>query len=80
MTETTTTGMTKRDLLSLIGRTAGSTAMLMAMARMGQVQASTFTGPIRLDGGAKGASVLILGAGVAWSLWKTRPSIKVSRS
>lgn len=65
MTETTTTGMTKRDLLSLIGRTAGSTAMLMAMAKMGQVQASTFTGPIRLDGGAKGASVLILGAGVA---------------
>ena len=57
--------MSKRDLLTLIGQTAGSTAMYMAMSSMGQAQASTFKGPIKLDGGAKGKSVLILGAGVA---------------
>ncbi|MBU6266520.1 MAG: NAD(P)/FAD-dependent oxidoreductase [Sphingomonadales bacterium] len=57
--------MTKRDLLSMIGKTAGSTAMYMAMSSFGQAQASTFKGPITLDGDPKGASVLILGAGVA---------------
>lgn len=60
-----TTSMTKRDLFALIGRTAGATAMLMAMARFDQVRASTFKGPITLDGNPKGASVVILGAGVA---------------
>lgn len=65
MAEQTATGISKRDLLSMIGKTAGATAMYMAMAKLGQVQASTFKGPIRLDGSAKGRSVLILGAGVA---------------
>lgn len=57
--------MSKRDLLALIGKTAGATAMYMAMSSFGQAQASTFKGPIKLDGDAKGTSVLILGAGVA---------------
>jgi monoamine oxidase len=57
--------MTKRDLLSMIGKSAGATAMLMAMAPLGQASASTFKGPISLQGGAKGKSVLVLGAGVA---------------
>ena len=57
--------MTKRDLLSLIGKSAGATAMLMAMAPLGQAHASTFKGPIKLEGDAKGKSVLILGAGLA---------------
>lgn len=57
--------MTKRDLLALIGRTAGATAMYMAMTSFDQAKASHFTGPPKLDGGAKGKSVLILGAGVA---------------
>ncbi|MBO9577097.1 MAG: FAD-dependent oxidoreductase, partial [Sphingobium sp.] len=65
MTETPHTTMSKRDLLALIGRTAGASAMLMAMAPLGQAHASTFTGPIKLDGDAKGTSVLVLGAGVA---------------
>ena len=65
MTQKPVLPMSKRDLLSLIGQTAGSTAMYMAMASLGQAQASTFKGPIKLEGGAKGASVLILGAGVA---------------
>jgi len=65
MTETPHTAMSKRDLLAFIGRTAGASAMLMAMAPLGQAHASTFTGPIKLDGDAKGTSVLVLGAGVA---------------
>lgn len=65
MTESPSSGMTKRDLLSIIGASAGATAMYMAMAKFDQVQASTFKGPIKLDGDPKGASVLVLGAGVA---------------
>ncbi len=58
-------GMSKRELLAMIGKTAGASAMYMAMAGMEQAQASNFKGPVKLEGGAKGASVLILGAGVA---------------
>lgn len=65
MEDFATPGMTKRDLLTLIGRTAGATAMYMAMASLDQAAASTFKGPVKLDGDAKGASVLVLGAGVA---------------
>lgn len=57
--------MTKRDLLGLIGKSAGATAMYMAMSTFGQAVASPFKAPIKLDGDPKGASVLILGAGVA---------------
>lgn len=57
--------MSKRDLLSLIGKTAGASAMYMAMSSMGQAQTSPFKGPIKLGGDAKGASVVILGAGIA---------------
>ncbi|MBO9576200.1 MAG: NAD(P)/FAD-dependent oxidoreductase [Sphingobium sp.] len=65
MTDKSAMPMSKRDLLALIGKTAGATAMYTMMSSFGQAQASTFKGPIKLDGGAKGASVLILGAGVA---------------
>ena len=65
MTQDGTMPMSKRDLLTLIGRTAGASAMYMAMSSLNQAQASNFKGPIKLDGGAKGAFVLILGAGVA---------------
>lgn len=65
MTETPPTAMSKRDLLTLIGKSAGATAMYMAMSSLGQAHASTFKGPIKLEGGGKGASVLVLGAGVA---------------
>ena len=37
----------------------------MTMAGLNQAAASPFKGPIKPDGDAKGASVLILGAGVA---------------
>jgi monoamine oxidase len=57
--------MTKRDLLTLIGKSAGATAMYMAMGALGDAKASDFKGPPKLEGDIKGASVLILGAGVA---------------
>jgi len=65
MIENSIPPISKRELLALIGRTAGASAMYMAMSSFGQAQASTFKGPIKLDGDPKGTSVLVLGAGVA---------------
>ncbi len=65
MNDNITPNMSKRDLLALIGKTAGATAMYMAMTSFDQAKASNFTGPPKLEGGGKGKSVLILGAGVA---------------
>jgi len=56
---------TRRDLLSLIGAVAGGSAMYLAMTSLGFATESTYSGPIRLEGDPKGASVLVLGAGVA---------------
>lgn len=55
----------RRELLSLIGTVAGSAAMYHMMTALGFASESRYTGPVRLDGDAKGASVLILGAGLA---------------
>ena len=57
--------MSRRDLLTLIGAVAGSAVMYEAMTSMALAGESGFTGPIRLSGDPKGASVLILGAGLA---------------
>jgi monoamine oxidase len=58
-------GTTRRDLLALIGTVAGSAAMYQAMTRLGFAADSGYAGPIALGGDVKGASVLILGAGLA---------------
>jgi monoamine oxidase len=55
----------RRDLLRMIGVTAGSTAMYQAMGSLGFAAESPYRGPIDLQGTPKGASVLILGAGMA---------------
>src|SRR5262245_62066367 len=55
----------RRDLLALIGTVAGSAAMYHAMTSLGFASESRYKGPIRLEGDPKGASVLILGAGLA---------------
>jgi monoamine oxidase len=55
----------RRDLLSLIGAVAGSAAMVHAMTALGLASESGYKGPIKLEGDPKGASVLILGAGLA---------------
>jgi monoamine oxidase len=55
----------RRDLLTLIGAAAGGSAMYLAMSALGHAAESSYAGPIRLEGDPKGASVLVLGAGVA---------------
>ncbi|HJZ20124.1 MAG TPA: FAD-dependent oxidoreductase, partial [Bradyrhizobium sp.] len=55
----------RRDLLLLIGAVAGSAAMYQAMTSLGFASESRYSGPIKLEGDPKGASVLILGAGLA---------------
>src|SRR5882762_737215 len=55
----------RRDLLSLIGAMAGSAAMYHAMTSLGFASESAYKGPVKLQGDPKGASVLILGAGLA---------------
>lgn len=55
---------TRRAILSMIGATAGTTAMYAAMTSLGQAAESPYRGPIKLEGDPKGAKVLILGAGL----------------
>jgi monoamine oxidase len=55
----------RRDLLRMIGVTAGSAAMYQAMSSLGFAADSPYGGPIDLQGAPAGASVLILGAGIA---------------
>jgi monoamine oxidase len=55
----------RRDLLSLVGSVAGSAAMYQAMTSLGFASESNYKGPVKLSGDPKGASVLVLGAGLA---------------
>jgi monoamine oxidase len=57
--------LSRRQLLQMIGATAGSAAMYQAMSTLGFAAESPFQGPVDLQGAPKGASVLILGAGLA---------------
>jgi monoamine oxidase len=57
--------VSRRELLSLIGAVSGSAAMYHAMTSLGFASDSGYKGPIKLEGDPKGASVLILGAGLA---------------
>ena len=57
--------LSRRNLFSMIGATAGASVMYDAMTSMGFAAESKYTGPIKLHGDPRGASVLILGAGVA---------------
>ena len=59
------TTMSRRDLLSLIGSVAGGAAMYEAMTSLGFASESGYKGPLKLEGDVKGASVLVLGAGLA---------------
>jgi monoamine oxidase len=57
--------LNRRDLLRMIGATAGGGAMYQAMHSLGFAAESTYRGPIDLQGAPKGASILVLGAGIA---------------
>lgn len=57
--------MKRRELLRMIGMTAGAAAMYQAMSSLGLAAESDFDGPPALGSAPRGASVLVLGAGVA---------------
>ncbi|MBL0163406.1 MAG: flavin monoamine oxidase family protein [Xanthomonadales bacterium] len=58
-------GMTRRQLLRMIGVSGGSAAMYQAMTSLGLAAESNFNGVPDLGAAPKGTSVLILGAGIA---------------
>src|SRR6516225_7498674 len=60
-----TVGVKRRDLLALIGSIAGGSAMYHAMTSLGFASESRYRGPVKLEGDPRGATVLILGAGLA---------------
>ncbi|QXL85640.1 flavin monoamine oxidase family protein [Comamonas sp. NLF-1-9] len=58
----------RRQLLATIGKVAGGAAMYQAMTTLGfaaQSDQYQYHGPIKLEGAKQGASVVILGAGLA---------------
>ncbi|MBU3076783.1 flavin monoamine oxidase family protein [Sphingomonas quercus] len=57
--------MNRRELFTLIGRVAGTAAMYQAMSSLAFAAESTFDPRFGLQGAPRGASVLILGAGLA---------------
>ena len=65
MADQITAPMSRRSLFKMIGMTAGSAVMYQAMTDLGFAGESGYTGPINLSGDPKGASVLVLGAGLA---------------
>ena len=65
MADEPATPMNRRALFRMIGAVAGSAVMYQAMSELGHAGESGYSGPIELQGDAKGSSVLILGAGMA---------------
>src|SRR5271154_5960893 len=57
--------VSRRRLFELIGASVGGAAAYEAMTRLGFASESSYRGPIKLEGDPKGASVVILGAGLA---------------
>lgn len=57
--------MTRRQLLAKIGMAAGGAMMYQAMSSLGMAAESRFREGFGLEGDARGASVLVLGAGLA---------------
>jgi monoamine oxidase len=55
--------LSRRQLLTMIGKVAGAAVMYEAMSELALAGESGFTGPIELHGDPRGASVLVLGAG-----------------
>ena len=74
MTEAIPQGMSRRSLFQLIGSVAGGAVMYEAMNSLAYAAESQFKGPTDLTGDPKGASVIILGAGLAGmvSAWELR--------
>ena len=64
-TDSASSALSRRDRLRMIGATAGGAAMYQAMSTVGFAADSPYRGPIDLQGAPRGASVLVLGAGMA---------------
>jgi monoamine oxidase len=60
-----TDSVRRRELLGLIGRSAGGAAMLHAMTALGHAEESPYAGRIDLPGAPPGMRILVLGAGMA---------------
>ena len=65
MSDTATPSLNRRRLIELVGASVGGAAAYQVMTRLGFASESPYRGPIKLDGDPKGASVVILGAGLA---------------
>src|SRR6516164_10845655 len=65
MSDGGTPSLSRRRLLELVGATAGGSATYQFMTRLGFASESPYRGPLKLNGDPKGASVVILGAGLA---------------
>lgn len=66
MSNQSQTGMSRRQLLSLMGVVGGSAALMQTMTTLGYAAStSPYTKPLNLQGAPKGASVIVLGAGLA---------------
>ena len=65
MSDATTPALSRRRLFEIIGASVGGAAAYQAITRLGYAEESSFRGPIKLDGDPKGASVIVLGAGLA---------------
>jgi monoamine oxidase len=59
---------TRRQLLTAIGMVGGTSALYASMTTMGHAAETQFHGPPNLSGARKGASVIVLGAGLAGML------------
>jgi monoamine oxidase len=59
---------TRRQLLTAIAQVGGTAALYQAMTTMGHAAETQFKGPLNLSGARKGASVIVLGAGLAGML------------
>jgi len=55
----------RRDLLTAIGKAGGAVALYQAMTALGHAAPSQFAGPPKLSGARPGASVIVLGSGLA---------------
>jgi monoamine oxidase len=74
--------LTRRRLFETIGVAGGGAALIQAMRGLGFAAESPYRGPIRLEGDPKGASVIVLGAGLAgmtaaYELGRAGYSVKV---
>lgn len=59
------TSPSRRELLSTIGKMGGAVALYQAMTALGHAAPTQFDGPPKLTGARPGASVVVLGSGLA---------------